>query len=158
MVRLADLPEWDRQNMLMKVPTLPRLPGRPFVKGQALSTRRIAIVSTAGLHARSDTPFGTGGAPTDYRVIPGDAAGSDLVMSHLSVNFDRSGFQEDWNFVFPIDRLKELVREGVVGAVARFHYSFMGAVSPVTRYEAKAQELAGLLKKDEVDGVVLCPV
>ena len=158
MVRLADLPEGDRQNMLKKVPTLPRLPGRPFVKGPALSKRRMAIVSTAGLHARSDTPFGAGGAPTDYRVIPGDAAGSDLVMSHLSVNFDRSGFQEDWNVVFPIDRLKELVREGVVGAVARFHYSFMGAVSPVTRYEAKAQELAGLLKKDEVDGVVLCPV
>jgi len=158
MVRLADLPERDRDNMLKKVPTLPQLAGRPFVRGRPLSQRRVAIVSTAGLHVRSDPAFGAAGAPTDYRVIRGDAAGSDLVMSHLSVNFDRSGFQEDGNVVFPIDRLKELVHDGVVGAIARFHYSFMGAVSPVTRYEQKAQELAGLLKKDEVDAVLLCPV
>ena len=47
----------------------------------------------------------------ETHVVGQDAAGADLVMSHLSVNFDRSGFQEDWNVVFPIDRLKELVRE-----------------------------------------------
>ena len=45
-----------------------------------------------------------------------------------------------------------------VGAVADFHYSFMGAISPVTRYEPKARELAGLLKQDQVDAVLLSPV
>jgi hypothetical protein len=34
----------------------------------------------------------------------------------------------------------------------------MGAVSPITRYEAKARELAGLLKADGVDAVLLTPV
>ncbi len=48
--------------------------------------------------------------------------------------------------------------EGRIGSVAGFHYSFMGAVSPVTRYEPKARELAGLLKKDQVDAVLLSPV
>jgi D-proline reductase (dithiol) PrdB len=79
-------------------------------------------------------------------------------MSHLSVNFDRSGFQADWNVVFPLDRLKELVREKLLGAVAAFHYSFMGAISPITQYEPKARELASLLKKDNVDAVLLTPV
>ena len=46
----------------------------------------------------------------------------------------------------------------MVGAVAGFHYSFMGAVSPVTNYEPKARELAGLLKRDGVDAVLLSPV
>lgn len=156
MVRLADLPEWDRDNMLKKVPTLPRFEGRPWVRGPSLARRRVAIVTTAGLHVRGERPFGTGGM--DYRVIPGDVASGDLVMSHTSVNFDRSGFQADWNVAFPLDRLKELAREGTVGSAAAFHYSFMGAVSPVTRYEPKARELAGLLKQDQVDAVLLSPV
>ncbi|MGH8635827.1 MAG: glycine/sarcosine/betaine reductase selenoprotein B family protein [Burkholderiales bacterium] len=158
MVRLADLPESDRDNMLKKIPLLPQLPGRPWVEGPMLSKRRVAIVTTAGLHLRSDSPFGAGGAPTDYRVIPGDVSGNDLVMSHFSVNFDRSGFQEDWNVVFPLDGLRKLAEEGEIGTVAAFHYSFMGAVSPVTRYEPKARELAALLKSDNVDAVLLSPV
>lgn len=156
MVRLADLPEWDRDNMLKKVPTLPRFDDRPWVRGPSLARRRVAIVTTAGLHVRSDRPFGTGAM--DYRVIPGDVAAGDLVMSHTSVNFDRSGFQADWNVAFPLDRLKELVGDKIVGSIAAFHYSFMGAVSPVTRYEPKARELAGLLKQDQVDAVLLSPV
>jgi D-proline reductase (dithiol) PrdB len=30
------------------------------------------------------------------------------VISHISINFDRTGFEEDWNVVFPLDRLNEL--------------------------------------------------
>ena len=158
MVRLSDLADWERENFLNRITALPKFPGRPWARGPALAHRRVAIVTTAGLHVRSDQPFGAGAAGMDYRVIPGDVAPADLVMSHLSVNFDRSGFQEDWNVVFPLDRLKELVRDKLVGAVAAFHYSFMGAVSPVTEYESKAREVASLLKKDNVNAVLLCPV
>jgi len=158
MVRLADLSAVDQENMLKKVPTLPQLPGRPWVQGPALSQRRIALITTAGLHLRSDRPYSPGGGGTDYRVIPGDTEAGAVVMSHLSVNFDRSGFQQDWNVAFPLERLKELVRDKVVGSIAAMHYSFMGAISPITRYEAKARELAAHLKDDNVDGVLLCPV
>jgi D-proline reductase (dithiol) PrdB len=78
-------------------------------------------------------------------------------MSHVSVNFDRSGFQEDINVVFPIDRLRELAGEGVIGSISDFHYSFMGA-APIRALEPKARELAALLKKDRVDAVLLTPV
>ncbi len=156
MVRLADLPESDRENMLKKIPTLPRFPQRHWARGPKLAQRRVAIVSTAGLHTRGDRPFGAGGM--DYRVIPGNVGAGDLVMSHMSVNYDRSGFQEDWNVAFPLDRLNELARDKVIGSVAAFHYSFMGAVSPVTNYESKAAELAQLLHKDKVDAVLLSPV
>lgn len=50
------------------------------------------------------------------------------------------------------------MREKLVGAIAAFHYSFMGAISPITQYEPKARELASLLKKDSVDAVLLSPV
>lgn len=156
MVRLADLAQSDRENMLKKVPTLPRFAQQHWARGPKLTQRRVAIVSTAGLHTRGDRPFGAGGM--DYRVIPGDIHAGDLIMSHMSVNFDRSGFQEDWNVAFPLDRLRELARDKIIGTVAAFHYSFMGAVSPVTNYESKAGELAQLLRKDNVDAVLLSPV
>ena len=78
-------------------------------------------------------------------------------MSHISVNFDRSGFQQDWNVVFPIDRLRELAEDGVIGSVAGFHYSFMGADDPL-KWEQQGRFLAGLLKKDRVDAVLLIPI
>lgn len=157
MVRLADLSEPDRDSMLKKIPTLPRFRSH-WASGPRLSLRRVAIVTTAGIHVRGDHPFSTGAAGMDYRVIPGQVNAGEVVMSHSSVNFDRSGFQDDLNVVFPIDRLKELVIDGFVGAVAAFHYSFMGAVSPITKFEPKARELARLLRSDNVDAVVLSPV
>ena len=48
-------------------------------------------------------------------------------MSHTSVNFDRAGFAEDVNVVFPIDRFRELEASGTIGSMADVHYSFMGA-------------------------------
>lgn len=157
MVRLADLPEWEQQHLLGKIPTLPKFAIRPWARGGPLARRRVALITTAGLHLRSDRAF-TLDTQNDYRVIPGDVRASDLVMSQFSVNFDRSGFQRDLNVVFPIDRVKELAGEGVIGSAADFHYSFMGAGSSVTRYEPKARELAGLLRKDAVDAVLLTPV
>ena len=99
--------------------------------GPPLRERRVALVTTSGLHVRGDRPFGIGA--TDYRVIPGDTPAAELLMSHVSVNYDRSGFQEDLNVVFPLDRLRELAAEGVIGSVAAFHYSFMGA-SPILAF------------------------
>lgn len=158
MVRLADLPEWEREHMLGKIPNLPDFGIKAWVNGGRLAQRRVAIVTTAGLHLRSDRPFGQGAARCDYRVLPRGTPAADIVMTQLSTNFDRSGFQQDINVAFPIDRLNELASAGVIGSVADFHYSFMGAGSPVTRMEDKAREVAGLLKKDKVDAVLLTPV
>jgi D-proline reductase (dithiol) PrdB len=155
MARLSDLPEWERPHHLDKIKALPDYGPTPFAPGPPLARRRVAIVTTAGLHVRGDRPFEVGSP--DYRVIPGDAPASDVVMSHISVNYDRTGFQEDINVVFPLDRLRELEADGTIGSVSDFHYSFMGASQGHT-LEGKARELAGLLKRDGVDAVLLSPV
>jgi D-proline reductase (dithiol) PrdB len=93
----------------------------------------------------------------DYRVIPGNIQANDLVMTHISTNFDRTGFQQDWNVVFPLDRLHEFSQEGIIGSVADYHYSFMGAADPATM-ESSAKKLAGPLKGDRVDAALLVPV
>jgi D-proline reductase (dithiol) PrdB len=151
--RLTDLPPPQAQRLAGL--ECPDFATRPWVTGPALSHCRVAIVSSAGLVVRGDDPFR--GRDADYRVIPGDTRPDDLLISHISINFDRTGFQEDWNVVFPLDRLRELAAEGVIGSVARTHYSFMGATDPV-QMEPNARELAGRLKRDQVDAVILSPV
>jgi D-proline reductase (dithiol) PrdB len=155
MARLTDFPPAEQEHHLQKIRDLPDFGTAPFVAGPPLRRRRLAIVTTSGLHLDGDRPFQMGSA--DYRVIPGDTPAAGLRMSHTSVNFDRSGFQEDVNVVFPLDRLRELAAEGVIGSISDFHYSFMGA-APIRTLEPKARELAGLLKRDRVDAVLLTPV
>jgi D-proline reductase (dithiol) PrdB len=154
MVRLADLPEVEARHLLAK--PCPPFSSSPFVTGRPLSERRVALVTTAGLHRRDAPPFDL--ADTGYRVIPGDVVGGDLVMSHSSVNFDRTGFQRDINVVFPIDRLREMEHAGEIGSLAAFHYSLMGALWEPHEIEPTARTIAGLLKQDRVDAVLLVPV
>lgn len=154
MVRLDHMDNTERKYLeRTKCPTFDT---HPWVDGPPLNRRRVSIVSTAGLHIRSDRPFTF--EPGDYyRVIPGNLNANDLVMTHISTNFDHTGFQQDWNIIFPIDRLKELAEEGVIGSVAGFHYSFMGAHDPMAM-EKEARLVAGFLKNDMVDAVILLPV
>lgn len=153
MARLAELPEPLRSH-IADLPC-PTFTGTPWQEGSLLEARRVAIISTAGLHVRGDRPFGV--MSGDYRIIPGDVDANDLVMSHISSNFDRTGFQQDWNVIFPLDRLKELAAAGDIGSVADFHYSFMGATDPL-QMTAAVRNLAESLQKDEVDAVLLVPV
>jgi D-proline reductase (dithiol) PrdB len=153
MTRLTDLPP-DQAKRLAEL-ECPDFKIRPWVTGAALSQRRVAIVSSAGLVVREENPFR--GRDPDYRAIPSTVAAEDLLCSHISINFDRTEFQQDWNVVFPLDRLNELEAERMIGSVAATHYSFMGATDPLLM-EPHARELAGRLKADAVDAVVLPPV
>jgi len=153
MARLTDLP--PAQAKRLAEAECPNFETRPWVTGLALSQRRVAIVSSAGLFVRGGDPFR--GRDADYRVIPSSTRPEQLLTSHISINFDRTGLQEDWNVVFPLDRLKELAAGGTIGSVAATHYSFMGASDPA-QMEPHSRQLAGRLKSDQVDAVILAPV
>ena len=153
MARLADIPEATRRGIeSIKCPTYDHT---PWVTGPAVAERRVAVISTAGLQRRGDRPFDFDA--DDYRIIPGDIDPSDLVMSHISSNYDRTGFQQDVNVVLPLQRLQEMAADGEIGSLAAYHYSFMGATDPA-ELEPRARQLATLLKGDQVDAVVLLPV
>ena len=153
MVRLEQYDEHERAHLLnLPCPTFEHT---PFVTGIAPGQARVAIISTAGLHRRTDRPFSLGEA--GYRVIPHRVDPAELLMSHVSTNFDRTGFQMDLNMVLPQDRLNELVDQGVIGSVADYHYSFMGATEPGPM-EPEARKLASLLKQDGVNALLLVPV
>jgi len=153
MVRLADLDPPMREAILaLDCPTFETV---PWCEGPPLGKRRLAIVTTAGLHRATDPAFAVGAA--DYRVIPSNLPAAALRLSHVSTNFDRSGFQEDINVIFPADRVAELARDGIIASVATYHYAFMGATDP-RRMEPEARALGRLLRDDGVDAVILTGV
>ena len=138
MVRLDDLSDAERTHVMAK--ELPAYTATPWVEGPPLAERRVALITTAGLHRVDDDAFAI--LDLSYRVIPASVELSDLTMTHSSVHFDRTGFREDVNTVFPLDRLRELAADGVIGSVADHHYSLMGAGWPPEMIESTCAQLA----------------
>ena len=83
------------------------------------------LVSSAGVHFRTDPPF----EPVDdlsFRRIPADTTPTLLRPSHPSP-IRRPGLI-DLNVVHPAQRLAELAAQGVIGGVTDHHLAMLGAV------------------------------
>ena len=159
MVRLSDLHPEEAEHMLQRAA---QLRGRqfdveatPWIAPAGLAESTIALISTAALHRRDDPPFRF--ADTGYRLIPDDIDRADLVQSHISVNFDRTHYQRDLNVVLPLDRMRELADEGVIGGVAATHYSILGATEAFL-LEPSAAEMAERMRDEGVNAALLIPV
>src|SRR5262245_38045073 len=155
MPRLDRLPQVNRTTLL----TFPAQVNdtTPFVPpGNPLSTSRLTIVTTAGLHQRGDRPFVPG--DQTYRVIPSQTRVEDMVQSHLSIGFDRTAIIRDLNISFPIERARELVTRGELGGLGPSCYSFMGALRDVTHLENDTgPEVARRLREEGVDAALVTP-
>ncbi len=126
-----------------------------------LCEARLAVVTTAGYFRPDQPPFDTSfrGGDYSYRVIPHDTDLTTLRIAHKSDAFDIGGIASDKNLALPLDRLKSLAEEGVIGPVAPRHFSFMGSIAAPGRLIANtAPEVARMLLEDAVDAVLLTPV
>jgi D-proline reductase (dithiol) PrdB len=153
MARLEDIPEPTRTAVANLA--CPSFDTTPFVAGPPLPQRRVAIVSSAALIHRGDKPFPFGSG--EYRALRGTWDNADILTSHVSINFDRAGFQRDLNVVYPIDRLRDLAAEGTIGSVADTHYTVMGSTDPAAMVQS-ADGIAAAMHADRVNAVVLAPV
>lgn len=144
----------DMRAFMATMP-VPELEGHPFTTAPRLADASVAIVTTAGLHLAEEHTFGI--FDPGFRVIP--RGRDDVVMSHNSQNFDRSGVMLDRNVVFPVDRLDELAADGVVGAVSPAHLSFMGAQEDLSTILLDTGPAAArFLQEQGTDVVLLTPV
>jgi D-proline reductase (dithiol) PrdB len=126
-----------------------------------LAESRIAMVTTAGLHLPDQPAFDETikGGDWSYREIPADVDLTSLRLAHRSDAFDHAGIERDKNLVLPLDRLRELAAEHVIGEPAPRHFSFMGSIPAPGRLMAQtAPEVAATLHDDHVDAVLLTPV
>jgi len=144
-------------------PAHPEIPWAPVRK--RLAESRVALLSTAGLSMKDDAPFDmegerkkpTWGDPT-WRRLRSDATSDSIEANHLHI--DTSYILRDLNVALPLDRLRTLADEGVVGSVADSHYSIMGyqGSDSSTLENQSAPEIAETMRNEEVDLAILAPV
>ena len=125
-----------------------------------ISRCRLALITTGGVHLRSQPPFDMkdpAGDPS-FREIPADASPRNLKITHNY--YDHSDADRDINIVFPIERIRILEEEGDIGAVNHRHFSFMGHITHHhidTLVTDTAPRVAAMLKADGVDITILTP-
>ncbi len=125
-----------------------------------LSQSKLAIVTTSGVHHSDQNPFDMQDSEGDpsFRVIDGPTILDGYKITHDY--YDHSDAEKDINIIFPIERLQELQREGVVGELAQKHYSFMGHIDGrhiATLIGQSAKQVVDKLRQDAVDIVLLTP-
>ncbi len=133
-------------------------PSRINPAPKPLAQLRVALVTTAGVHAAADRPFNLQSRTGDpsYREIPSDIPFEQLRLSHVGYNVRK--VSEDVNCVFPLERLREIEAEGIVGSLNRQHFSFMGYIPIAGELLRKTgPEVAQKLRGDGVDLVLLAP-
>lgn len=120
----------------------------------------LAIVTTGGIHLKSQEPFDMtdpAGDPS-FREVPVDAPRELLAITHDY--YDHRDAEKDLNLVFPAGRLAELVAAGALGALHPTAYGFMGHIEGAhleTLRSETAPEVARRLAGGGVDYAILVP-
>jgi D-proline reductase (dithiol) PrdB len=148
------------------IPDEPNHPAIPWTAvGKPLAECKVALLTTAGVSMKGDAPFDmelerkrpTRGDPS-WRRLRADATSETIEANHLHI--DTGYIERDLNVALPLDRLRALVDEGVVGAMAESHYSIMGyqGNDSSTLLQESAPAIAEAMKSEEVDLALLAPV
>ncbi len=147
-------------RLVEKTPPI-RVEGMPWTPlTKPLKDCKVALVTTAGVHLKAQKPFDMSdplGDPS-YRELPSDTKREIYTITHDY--YDHGDADKDLNIVFPVDRLRELADEGAIGALAENNYGFMGHIDGrhvETLVKKTAPEVAGKLKAQSVDAVLLTP-
>lgn len=123
-----------------------------------LSQCRVALLTSGGVSCKAMPPFNPL-ARNDLRVdaIPQETPADCFVINDAYYNHQDA--DRDINCIFPLERLRELADEGVIGGTAPHQYSgFMGRTYTRTAVLTEAAPaLVRRLKQEGVDVFVLVP-
>ena len=124
---------------------------------------KVALVSSGGCYCRDDASFDLDrerqeplwGDPS-FREIPRGIAQEDIGIAHL--HYENSQPLEDYNCMFPLSALEDLLAEGEIGDISEYHLSMMGYQPRVgTLIKKTAPAMAKRLREMDVDLVFLSP-
>ena len=130
------------------------VPWAPLAKPLADCT--VMLLNSAGVRPKEEPAFEPSN-DLSFRLIDAEARTADLAPSHPAP-VRRPG-EADPNVVFPLERLRELQAEGVVGGVTRYHVSMHG---PIRKYREVHYEMgpaiAEQVRAAGADLLVLVPL
>jgi betaine reductase len=137
------------------VPRYYQVTAAPPVRDLARAT--IALITTGGLVPRGNPDRLESGYATKwlrYSIAGADTLPPDRWQS-VHGGFNTTRINEDPHRVLPLDVVRELVREGVIGRLHEEFFSTTGNTSVIPTMRRFAQEMGRELKAAGVDGVIL---
>lgn len=123
-----------------------------------LNECKAALVSTAGVHLLTDSPFDVDNPAGDHtiRVIPSDVPEDQLTVTHIYI--DTKFAKSDPTIVFPLPQLKELEADDKIGAVSRIHIGLNGGMLDTTLAEEESiPQVVELFRNEGIDVALLVP-
>ena len=146
-------------------------PFSPLVK--PLSETRLALITSSGHFVEGDdpAPFGIENMSQEEAIrrisdfikseptlsaIPIDTPRDELYVRHGG--YDIRGAQADPNVAFPIERLRELEHEGLIGELVPNAYSFVGATSQPRLTQQAGPDWVEMLHEQHVEAALLVPL
>jgi D-proline reductase (dithiol) PrdB len=157
--RLTDLSLKDRA--FISVYPFRRIKFEPAKLTKPINKIKLAVVTSAAFYLPGQTPFDETkkGGDHSFRPIDRDSNLDDIIVGHRSSSFDHRGIEKDANLALPLNRLRQLVNSQEIGKLAKVHYSFMGGITAPGKFiKNTAPNIAGELKSEDVDAVLLTPV
>ena len=131
--------------------------GKPAAPLKELKSAVIALVTDGGLVIEGNPEKIEPGRPTRFTTIPIsgvdslDAEKFDAVHS----GYDTTFTNQDPNRLVPLDTMRELERDGIIGKVHEFVHSTGGAHAAVENATQIGRQIADRLKAAGVTGVIL---
>lgn len=138
---------------------IPETPPFARVK-KPLRDATIAVITSGGLYIEGEQkPFQAAdvyGDP-DIRLIPDETPYQRLRIAHD--HYDHTVPEQDLHTIDPVDHLKTLQREGLIGEVYSPQISFQGYIPVWTRvFKQLIPAVLNQLRDKPIDGVLLVPV
>ena len=150
---------WGRKSAALDASLLgERIPWSPA--GVALRGAVVALVTTGGVHLKSQPAFDMKDPDGDpsFRLFSADTDPSALTITHDYYN--HADADRDLNLVAPMERLRELVARGVIGALHPQVFALMGHIDGAhieTLINVSAPQVARRLADAGVDYALLVP-
>ena len=127
-------------------------PWTPLTKPVAKT--RLAVISSGGFYLPDQPPFAE--RDVSYRRIPKTTRLADLRIYHHGYRDDDA--DRDPNCVFPLDRLRELEAEGVIGELVDPAFSFVMTYAWTREVSERGPRLAAELRELGAEAAFLVPV
>ena len=122
-----------------------------------ISKSKVMVITDGGLVPKGNPDNIEGMAATRWGVYNLEGfdtlKGDDFEISHGG--YDPRFVQEDPHRLVPLDALRELEKEGVIGEVHNEFISTSGLANPLSNTRKMGKEMAEKVKRESVDAVIL---
>src|SRR5690606_13108205 len=123
-----------------------------------VSQCKVALVSTAGVHLKSDEPFDVDNPAGDpsFRLIPKDVTEQELTVTHIYI--DTKFAKTDPSIVFPLQQLKKAAADGKIGVASNVNIGLNGGILDTAIAEKDfIPKVVELFNNEGIDAALLVP-